>query len=116
VVFYESLCFPSDGGRPFFYHEVIDQNDGAVRVNEYYPNGRVTEFRFCQKMTEGVRNFGILGGVYDPGWGMTLQCCFDVPTTAFLKAAILPIGFHRCSQTHPFPQLPSFMIGTPFIL
>lgn len=61
----------SDGGRPFFYHEVIDQNDGAVRVNEYYPNGRVTEFRFCQKMTEGVRNFGILGGVYDPGWGMT---------------------------------------------
>ena len=30
-----------EGGRPFFYHEVIDQNDGAVKVNEYTVLGRV---------------------------------------------------------------------------
>ncbi|CAG2253198.1 AMY [Mytilus edulis] len=59
-----------EGGTPFFYHEVIDQNDGAIKVNEYYPNGLVTEFRFCQKIAQGARNFGELGGVYDPGWGM----------------------------------------------
>ena len=56
------------GGKPFIYHEVIDQNDSAIKVNEYYPNGRVTEFRFCQKIAQGARYFGELGGVYDPGW------------------------------------------------
>ena len=60
-----------EGGRPFFYHEVIDQNDGAIKVNEYTPLGYVTEFRFCQKIAFGIRNFGQLQGVYDPGWGMT---------------------------------------------
>ncbi|XP_078323364.1 alpha-amylase-like [Crassostrea virginica] len=60
-----------EGGRPFFYHEVIDQNDGAIKVGEYTPLGYVTEFRYCQKIAEGIRNFGMLHGVYDPGWGMT---------------------------------------------
>ncbi|XP_025086169.1 alpha-amylase-like isoform X1 [Pomacea canaliculata] len=58
------------GGKPFYYHEVIDQNDGAIKVNEYYSLGRVTEFRYCQKIKMGIENFGELGGVYDPGWGM----------------------------------------------
>lgn len=30
--------FPA-GTRPFFYHEVIDRNDGAVTVQEYYALG-----------------------------------------------------------------------------
>ncbi|KAK3099826.1 hypothetical protein FSP39_010394 [Pinctada imbricata] len=60
-----------EGGRPFFYHEVIDQNDGAIKVNEYYDLGYVTEFRYCQKIAQGVHNFGDLHGVYDPGWGMS---------------------------------------------
>nr|KAG5706333.1 hypothetical protein BaRGS_026115 [Batillaria attramentaria] len=63
------------GGKPFYMHEVIDQNDGAIKsefvqVNEYYGLGRVTEFRYCQKITEGERNFGSLQGVVDYGWGM----------------------------------------------
>nr|KAG5706336.1 hypothetical protein BaRGS_026118 [Batillaria attramentaria] len=55
------------GGKPFYMHEVIDQNDGAIKVNEYYNLGRVTEFRYCQKITEGVHNFGALSAVVDYG-------------------------------------------------
>ncbi|XP_050415125.2 alpha-amylase [Patella vulgata] len=59
------------GGKPFFYHEVIDQNDGAIKVTEYESLGYVTEFRYCQKIAWGIKNFGQLGGVVDYGWGMT---------------------------------------------
>ncbi|XP_041359720.1 alpha-amylase-like [Gigantopelta aegis] len=60
-----------EGGKTFFYHEVIDQNDGAVKVNEYIPLGYVSEFRFCQKIAWGTRDFGRYGEVIDYGWGMT---------------------------------------------
>ena len=33
------------GSKPFFVSEVIDRNDGAVKVDEYYDFGLVTEFR-----------------------------------------------------------------------
>ncbi|KAH9519300.1 Alpha-amylase A type-1/2 [Bulinus truncatus] len=60
-----------EGGRPFFYHEVIDRNDGAIKVNEYFHLGYVTEFRYMQKIREGATgDLGRLGAVYDPGWGM----------------------------------------------
>ncbi|KAH9519299.1 Alpha-amylase A type-1/2 [Bulinus truncatus] len=60
-----------EGGRPFFYHEVIDRNDGAIKVNEYFHLGYVTEFRYPQKVKEGASgDLGRLGAVYDPGWGM----------------------------------------------
>ncbi|XP_012935869.1 pancreatic alpha-amylase-like [Aplysia californica] len=59
-----------EGGRPFFFLEVIDRNDGAVKVNEYFTNGYVTEFRYSQKVKEGANDLGRLAGVYDPGWGM----------------------------------------------
>ncbi len=36
------------GSRPFFYHEVIDRNDGAVLVSEYFDLGWVTEFRYSK--------------------------------------------------------------------
>ena len=39
-------------------------------MNEYYGLGRVTEFRYCQKIKEGVGNFGALHNVVDYGWGM----------------------------------------------
>lgn len=32
--------------------------------------GRVTEFRYNQKIAWGIQNFDQLNGVYDPGWGM----------------------------------------------
>ncbi|ESO93717.1 hypothetical protein LOTGIDRAFT_228508 [Lottia gigantea] len=59
------------GGKALFYHEVIDQNDGAIKVNEYYDLGLVTEFRYCQKIAWGINNFGQLNGVVDYGWGMS---------------------------------------------
>ncbi|KAK3600013.1 hypothetical protein CHS0354_012680 [Potamilus streckersoni] len=60
-----------EGGRPFFYHEVIDQNDGAIKTTEYTALGYVTEFRYCQKIAWGIRNFGDLNNVVDYGWHMT---------------------------------------------
>lgn len=32
--------------------------------------GRVTEFRYSQKIAWGVQDPWQLNGVYDPGWGM----------------------------------------------
>ncbi|KAL7644676.1 UNVERIFIED_CONTAM: hypothetical protein RMT77_004217 [Armadillidium vulgare] len=61
--------FPA-GTRPFFYHEVIDRNDGAVTVQQYYGLGRITEFRYSQKIAWGIQDFTQLYGVYDPGWYM----------------------------------------------
>ncbi|KAK4293347.1 hypothetical protein Pmani_033953 [Petrolisthes manimaculis] len=61
--------FPS-GARPFFYHEVIDQGGEPITVDEYFGVGRTTEFRFCKKIAWGINDFGQLGSIYDPGWGM----------------------------------------------
>ena len=61
----------TDGGRPFFYHEVIDRHDGPITTQEYTSLGYVTEFRYPQKLKEGIDDFGRLGGVVDYGWGMT---------------------------------------------
>ena len=33
------------GSRPFFYSEVIDRDEEAITVGEYYDLGLVTEFR-----------------------------------------------------------------------
>ena len=40
-------------------------NQGEITVGEYYETGQTTEFRYCTKISEGARNFGILPGVYD---------------------------------------------------
>lgn len=41
-------------------------------MNEYYQTGQVTEFRYCIKVGEGVKNgFFNLQGIYDQGWGMS---------------------------------------------
>ncbi|XP_012937880.2 alpha-amylase [Aplysia californica] len=60
-----------EGGRPFFYMEVMDRNDGVVKDKEYFDTGYVTEFRYVQKVKDGASDLGKLGGVYDPGWGMS---------------------------------------------
>jgi len=62
--------FPKESS-PFFYHEVIDRNDGAVLVDEYFDLGWVTEFRYSQKIGWAANgDWGMFGGLYDPGWGM----------------------------------------------
>ena len=38
-----------------------------IKVDEYYETGQVTEFRYCIKVGEGVKNgFFNLPGSYDP--------------------------------------------------
>eukprot|EP00095_Tigriopus_kingsejongensis_P000508 maker-scaffold367_size194084-snap-gene-0.49 protein:Tk00508 transcript:maker-scaffold367_size194084-snap-gene-0.49-mRNA-1 annotation:"hypothetical protein DAPPUDRAFT_64687" len=60
------------GSLPFFVHEVIDRDDGVVRVQEYYDLGLVTEFRYSQKIAWATTgDWGQYGGMYDPGWGMS---------------------------------------------
>ena len=59
-----------DGGRPFVYHEVIDQSNGPVTAQQYTSIGYVTEFRYCQKLKEGIDGFGSLTDVVDYNWGM----------------------------------------------
>ena len=59
-----------EGGRPLFYHEVIDLNDGPINVTQYTPLGYVTEFRYCQKIKLGIQSFGQLRNVLDYGQGM----------------------------------------------
>ena len=57
----------SKDSKPFFYHEVIDRNDGAVLVSEYFHLGWVTEFRYSQKIGCAANgDWGMFGGLYDP--------------------------------------------------
>ena len=60
-----------EGGRPVFYHEVIDQGGEPIKTSEYTSLGYVTEFRYGIKLRDGIQNFGNLNGVVDYGWGMT---------------------------------------------
>jgi len=54
----------------FVYSDVIDRNDGAVKVDEYYDIGLVTEFRYCSRIAWGIADYGQLGGLIDYGEGM----------------------------------------------
>merc|ERR1739838_1131693 len=60
------------GGRPLFFHEVIDMGGEPIGVQEYFGVGKVTEFRYGIKLAECIRggDFNCLGGIYDQGWGM----------------------------------------------
>nr|APU94147.1 alpha-amylase [Sinonovacula constricta] len=60
-----------EGGRPMFYHEVIDQGGEPIKTQEYTGLGYVTEFRYSIKIGQAVQNFDQLGNVVDFGWGMT---------------------------------------------
>lgn len=41
------------------------------QLEERIFSGRITEFRYCQKIAWGIQDPNQLQGVYDPGWGMT---------------------------------------------
>merc|ERR1711971_125657 len=43
------------GGRPLFFHEVIDMGGEAISSNEYLGVGKVTEFRYGLKMAQCIR-------------------------------------------------------------
>ena len=59
-----------EGGRPFFYHDVNEEYNDAIKPQEYYQNGRITELKFSNKLAQGLQHFGLLDNVYDPTWGM----------------------------------------------
>jgi len=61
-----------EGGRPLFFHEVIDMGGEAIKVQEYFGVGKVTEFRYGIKLAECINggDWNCLGGIYDQGWGM----------------------------------------------
>merc|ERR1711922_54772 len=61
-----------EGGRPLFFHEVIDMGGEAISANEYFGVGKVTEFRYGTKLKDCINNgdFNCLQGIYDPNWGM----------------------------------------------
>ena len=56
-----------DGGRPYFFHEVIDLGqNGEIAVNEYFGVGATTEFRYCIKIKQcAAEGFYNCPGVYD---------------------------------------------------
>jgi alpha-amylase len=57
--------------RPFMFLEVIDMDqNGEVRAQEYIEQGRVTEFRYCNKIRDCAGALWDIPNLYDPGWGM----------------------------------------------
>ena len=101
-----------EGGRPFFYHEVIDQNSGPIKVGDYFDNGRVTEFRYCQKIKQGIDSFSTLQSVVDFGWGMAnssyaLVCVDNHDNQRGHEAG-------RIILTHKMPR--EYKMGTAFLL
>merc|ERR1712121_200878 len=60
------------GGRPLFFHEVIDMGGEAISASEYFNVGKTIEFRYGIKLAECVRggDWNCLQGIYDQGWGM----------------------------------------------
>jgi len=61
-----------EGGRPLFYHEVIDMGGEPIKSQEYFGLGKVMEFRYGIKLANCIRggDFNCLTGIYDQGWGM----------------------------------------------
>ena len=56
-----------DGGRPFFYHQVIDMGGEAISDEEYHELGRVTEYRFSFKLFTCIsnRDYDYCANMYD---------------------------------------------------
>ena len=56
-----------EGGRPLFFHEVIDMGGEAIKAQEYFGVGKTIEFRYGIKLAECIRSndFNCLGGIYD---------------------------------------------------
>jgi alpha-amylase len=59
--------FPA-GARPFIYQEVIDQGGEAIKGDEYFGNGRVTEFKASISLGQVFNGFTQLRHLVD--WGL----------------------------------------------
>ena len=60
-----------EGGRPFFYHEVYDIGNNPITTQQYTPLGYVTEFRYCQKIKDGISDFRLLNSTFNYKENMT---------------------------------------------
>ncbi|KFO26901.1 Pancreatic alpha-amylase [Fukomys damarensis] len=47
----------SEGSRPFIFQEVIDLGGEAIKICEYFGNGRVTEFKYGAKLGTVIRKW-----------------------------------------------------------
>uniref|UniRef100_A0A8C6GEU9 Alpha-amylase n=1 Tax=Mus spicilegus TaxID=10103 RepID=A0A8C6GEU9_MUSSI len=57
------------GSRPFIFQEVIDLGGEAVSSNEYFGNGRVTEFKYGAKLGKVMRKWDGEKMSYLKNWG-----------------------------------------------
>ncbi|PIK39916.1 putative alpha-amylase 2B [Apostichopus japonicus] len=48
------------GARPFIYQEVIDHGGECISATEYTPLGQVTEFKYGNKIADGIRGINHL--------------------------------------------------------
>lgn len=60
--------FPS-GTKPFIFQEVIDLGGEGISVNEYFGNGRVTEFKYGAKLGNVIRKWNGEKMCYLRNWG-----------------------------------------------
>jgi len=58
------------GSKLFVYQTVYSQNEGIVKVDEYYNTGLVTEYRYVSKIAAGIDNYFLLSNLVDFSFGM----------------------------------------------
>uniref|UniRef100_A0A8C7KWP6 Alpha-amylase n=1 Tax=Oncorhynchus kisutch TaxID=8019 RepID=A0A8C7KWP6_ONCKI len=57
------------GSRPFLFQEVIDMGGEAIQTSEYFPLGRVTEFKYGAKIGNVFRKWNGEKLSYTKNWG-----------------------------------------------
>ncbi|WP_215609245.1 alpha-amylase [Leptothoe spongobia] len=63
--------FHINGGRPFIYQEVTHTGSNAIKANDYFGNGAVTEFRYGRNLGEQVRHGQLKNLVlFGEAWGL----------------------------------------------
>ena len=101
-----------EGGRPFFYNEIHGYYDAVIKVKDYYANGRVTEFRYCNKIKQGIDRFGMLKYVVDYTWGMA----DSAHALVFVDNHDNQRGTEATTITLTHKQPKEYKIGTAFLL
>ncbi|XP_063154420.1 pancreatic alpha-amylase-like [Candoia aspera] len=59
----------AEGTRPFIFQEVIDLGGESIKSNEYFGNGRVTEFKYGAKLGTVIRKWHGEKMAYLKNWG-----------------------------------------------
>ena len=66
-----NASFHPNGGQPFIYQDVNDTGYSAIRANNYFGNGAITELRYGRHLGEQVRHGQLKNLVlYGEAWGL----------------------------------------------